>query len=145
MDCKRCPRCGSQNIQIQKNVLLYLYDKPTTADQLVICLQCGYISELIGRNKAELICTIIKEIDLYKESLEPAWGYPNPDHQWLFAETVTEHVGTEYDVLYMYDDNTYKEVRGMKQVPDSVWQMARNDLDYDEVKRNMKKRSFWKR
>jgi hypothetical protein len=52
--------------------------------------------------------TIIKEIDLYKEHLKPAWEYPNRDDQWLFAETVSEYVGTEYDVLYVYDDNTYQ-------------------------------------
>ena len=32
---------------------------------------------------------IIKEIDIYKEHLEPAWEYPNPDDQWIFAETVS--------------------------------------------------------
>ena len=142
---EKCPKCGSQNIQIQKNVLLYLYDKPTTAEQVVICLECGYLSQVIGRNKAELICTIIKETDLYKERLEPAWEYPNPDDQWLFAKTVEEYVGTEYDVLYVYDDNTYKEERGLTKIPESVLATARNDLDYDEVKRGMKKRSFWKK
>ena len=145
MDCKKCPRCGSQNVQIQKNVLLYLYDKPTTVEQVVICLECGYISQVIGHNKAELIFTIIKEIDVYKERLEPAWEYPNPDDQWLFAETVKEYVGAEYDVLYVYDDNTYKEERGLKLLPKSVKEKVRNDLDYDEVKSSMKKRSFWKK
>ena len=145
MDYKQCPRCGSENVQIQKDVLMYLYDKPTTAEQVVICLDCGYLSQVIGRNKAEVIFTIIKEIDLYKERLEPAWEYPNPDDQWLFAEPVTEYVGTEYDVLYVYDDNTYKEERGLKFLPQSVRSMAQNDLDYDEVKSNLKKRSFWKK
>jgi hypothetical protein len=89
--------------------------------------------------------TIIKEIDLYKEHLEPAWEYPNRDDQWLFAETVSEYVGTEYDVLYVYDDNTYKEVRGLKRVPDSVLNISRNDLSYDDTKRRLKRRWFWKK
>lgn len=84
--------------------------------------------------------TIIKEINLYKESLEPAWEYPDPNDQWLFAETVKEYVGTEYDVLYVYDDNTYKEVRGLKRVSDSVLQISRNDLNYDDTKHRLKKR-----
>lgn len=88
--------------------------------------------------------TIIKEIDLYKEHLEPAWEYPNPDDQWLFAETVKEYVGTEYDVLYVYEDNTYKEVRGLRNVPESVLQIARNDLSYDDTKRRLKRRWFKK-
>lgn len=86
--------------------------------------------------------TIIKEIELYKEHLEPAWEYPDPDDQWLFAETEREYVGTEYDVLYVYDDNTYKEVRGLKCVPDSVLEIARTDLSYDETKSQLKRRWF---
>jgi hypothetical protein len=87
---------------------------------------------------------IIKEIDLYEERLEPAWEYPNPDDQWIFAEKITEYVGTEYDVLYVYDDNTYKETRGLKRIPKSASQMARNDLSYDDTKSRLKRRSFWK-
>lgn len=86
--------------------------------------------------------TIIKEIELYKERLEPAWEYPDPDDQWLFATTVKEYVGTEYNVLYVYDDNTYKEVRGLRSVPLGVMQMSRDDLSYDDTKRRMKKRWF---
>lgn len=88
--------------------------------------------------------TIIKEIDLYEEHLEPAWEYPNPDDQWIFAETVSEYVGTEYDVLYVYDDNTYKEVRGLKSIPDSVFNISRNDLSYDDVKCRLKRRWFFR-
>lgn len=84
--------------------------------------------------------TIIKEIDLYEERLEPAWEYPDRDDQWLFAETIREYVGTEYDVLYVYDDNTYKEERGLKRVPESVLRIARNELSYDETKRRLKRR-----
>lgn len=87
--------------------------------------------------------TIIKEIDLYEERLEPAWEYPNRDDQWLFAETISEYVGTEYDVLYVYDDGTYKEVRGIKSVPNSVWETSRQDLSYDETKGKLRKRRFW--
>ena len=87
--------------------------------------------------------TIIKEIDLYKEHLEPAWEYSNPDDQWLFAETVNEYVGTEYNVLYVYDDDTYKEVRGLKRVPESVLRISRDDLSYDAMKRRLKKRCFF--
>lgn len=89
--------------------------------------------------------TIIKEIELYKERLEPAWEYPDPNDQWLFAEKVNEYVGTEYNVLYVYDDNTYKEVRGLKSVPASALNIARDDLDYDDTKRRLKKRWFFKR
>ena len=88
--------------------------------------------------------TIIKEIDLYEERLEPAWEYPNPDDQWLFAETISEYVGTVYDVLYVYDDGTYKEVQGLKQVPSSALKMARDDLSYDDTKSRLKHRAFWK-
>lgn len=87
--------------------------------------------------------TIIKEIDLYEERLEPAWEYPNPDDQWLFAEEVNEYVGTVYDILYVYDDDTYKEVRGLKQVPESVLQISRNDLSYDDTKRRLKRRGLF--
>ena len=87
--------------------------------------------------------TIIKEIDVYKERLEPAWELPDSNSQWLFAETVREYVGVEYDVLYVYDDNTYKEKRGLKRVPESVLQIARNDLDYDYAKRRLKKRGLF--
>ena len=88
---------------------------------------------------------IIKEIDLYEERLEPAWEYPDADDQWLFAETVSEYVGTEYNVLYVYDDNTYKEKCGLRSVPESVLQIARNDLSYDDTKRRLKRRWFWKK
>ena len=87
--------------------------------------------------------TIIKEIDLYEERLEPAWELPNRDAQWLFAEEVKEYVGVEYDVLYVYDDNTYREVRGLKRVPESVLQISRNDLSYDAAKRRLKKRGLF--
>ena len=89
--------------------------------------------------------TIIKEIELYEERLEPAWEYPNRDDQWIFAETVREYVGTKYDILYVYDDNTYKEFRGLNCVPDWAQQIARGGLSYDDTKRRLKKRSFWKR
>lgn len=84
--------------------------------------------------------TIIKEVNLYKERLEPAWELSTPDAQWLFAETVKEYVGIEYDVLYVYDDNTYKEKRGLKCVPESVLRISRNDLSYDDTKRRLKRR-----
>ena len=84
--------------------------------------------------------TIIKEIEIYKESLEPAWEYPDPDDQWLWAETVRKHVGTEYDVLYVYDDGTYKEQRGLKVVPAPVLKVARYDLSYDDTKSGLKRR-----
>ena len=87
--------------------------------------------------------TIIKEIDLYKEHLEPAWEYSNPDDQWLFAETIEEYVGTEYNVLYVYDDNTYKEVRGLRSVPEEALRIARNDFSYDDTKRRLKRRWFF--
>lgn len=89
--------------------------------------------------------TIIKEVNLYEERLEPAWEYPNPDDQWIFAETVNEYIGAEYDVLYVYDDNTYKEVRGLRRVPESALRVARNDLSYDDTKRRLKRRWFWKK
>ena len=91
---------------------------------------------------SNLSYTIIKEIDLYEEHLEPAWEYPNPDDQWLFAETIKEYVGTEYDILYVYDDDTYKETKGLKQVPASALQIARNDLSYDSTKLSLKRRWF---
>lgn len=87
--------------------------------------------------------TIIKQVNLYEERLEPAWEYPNPDDQWLFAETITEYVGTEYDVLYVYDDNRYEEKRGLKRVPPDAMRIAREDLSYDETKRRLKRRWFW--
>ena len=86
--------------------------------------------------------TIIKEVNLYEERLEPAWEYPNPDDQWLFAEEVNEYVGTEYDVLYVYDDNTYREVCGLKSVPKEALKIARDDLSYDDTKSNLKNRCF---
>lgn len=86
--------------------------------------------------------TIIKEIDLYEERLEPAWEYPDPDDQWLFAETVREYIGTEYDVLYVYDDNRYKEKRGLKRVPHDALRIARCDLSYDDTKRRLRRRWF---
>ena len=86
--------------------------------------------------------TIIKEVDLYKESLEPAWEYPDADDQWLFAETIREYIGTEYDVLYVYDDNRYKEKRGLKQVPQDALLIARCDLSYDDTKRRLRRRWF---
>ena len=89
--------------------------------------------------------TVIKEIELYKERLEPAWEYPNPDDQWLFAETVSEYVGTEYNILYVYDDNTYKEVLGLKRVPESAWKIAKAGVSYDETKSRLKRRWFWKK
>jgi hypothetical protein len=89
---------------------------------------------------SDLLYIIIKEVNLYEERLEPAWEYPNRNDQWLFAEKVKEHVGTEYDILYVYADNTYREAQGMKTIPESVWECSRNDLDYDEVKSSLKKR-----
>lgn len=89
--------------------------------------------------------TIIKEIDLYEERLEPAWELSNPDSQWLFAKTVNEYVGKRYDVLYVYDDNTYKEVCGLKRVPKKLLNISRNDLSYDDTKRRLKRRWFWQR
>lgn len=86
--------------------------------------------------------TIIKEIDLYEERLEPAWEYPDPDDQWLFAETIREYIGTEYDVLYVYDDNRYKEKRGLKRVPQDALRTARFDLSYDDTKRRLRRRWF---
>ena len=90
------------------------------------------------------IYAIIKEIDVYEERLEPAWEYPRRDDQWLFAETVEEYVRTEYNVLYVYEDNTYKEVEGLRSVPPSVKRIARDDLSYDETKLRLKKREWWK-
>ena len=86
--------------------------------------------------------TIIKEIEVYRERLEPAWEYPNPDDQWLFAETVREYVGTEYNVLYVYDDNRYKEKVGLKRVPKDALRIARYDLGYDDTKRRLRRRWF---
>ena len=90
------------------------------------------------------IYAVIEEIDIFKERLEPAWEYPNRDDQWLFAETVEEYVRTEYNVLYVYEDNTYKEVQGLRSVPSSVRRIARDDLSYDEEKLRLKKREWWK-
>ena len=87
--------------------------------------------------------TIIQEVNLYEERLEPAWEYPNPDDQWLFAETVREYVGVEYNVLYVYDDNTYKEKVGLKRVPKDALRIARNDLDYDDIKHRLKRRGLF--
>ena len=86
--------------------------------------------------------TIIKEIDVYKERLEPAWELSDADAQWLFAETVNEYVRTEYNVLYVYDDNTYRETRGLRRVPKKVLQIARYGLSYDDTKRRLKRRWF---
>lgn len=93
---------------------------------------------------------VIKQIDLYEEHLEPAWEYPNPDDQWLFAETVKEHVGTEFNVLYVYDDGTYRESRGLKEIPPDALKIARTDLDYDKVRSSLSsplkrflKSDFW--
>lgn len=77
--------------------------------------------------------TVIKQIDHYNERLEPAWEYPNPDDQWLHAETITEYVGTTYNVLYVYDDGKYDVCIDLESVPDSAWENARTDLDYDKV------------
>ena len=86
--------------------------------------------------------TVIKEIELYEERLEPAWEYPNRDDQWLFAETISEYVGKEYDILYVYDDNTYKEKRGLKKIPRLALENVRYGLSYDETKKHLKRRWF---
>lgn len=83
---------------------------------------------------------IIKETELFRERLEPAWEHSDSDDQWLFAETVSEYFGTEYDLLYVYEDGTYREVRGLRKIPDGLPCPVRNDLDYDSVKRTLKKR-----
>ena len=57
-----------------------------------------------------------------------------------FAETVSEYIGTEYDLLYVYEDGTYREVRGLRKIPDGLPCPVRDDLDYDSVKRTLKKR-----
>ena len=89
--------------------------------------------------------TIIKEIDIYKERLAPAWEYPDSDDQWLFAEKIKEYVGTVYDVLYVYDDDTYKVVRGLRQLPQAVLDASCDNLSYDDTKRKLKKRWFFKK
>lgn len=86
--------------------------------------------------------TIIKATDIYRERIEPAWEYPDANDQWLFAETIREYVRTEYDVLYVYEDGTYKERRGMRMVPASAEKISRNDVGYDETKRRLKRRWF---
>ena len=86
--------------------------------------------------------TIIKATDIYAERIEPAWEYPDADDQWLFAETIREYVRTEYDVLYVYDDGTYKERRGLRFVPPDAERMARCDVSYDGTKRRLRRRWF---
>lgn len=90
---------------------------------------------------------IIKEIELYKERLEPAWEYPDHDDQWLFAETVREYAGTQYDVLFVDDNNRYREYRGVSdksRVFQEAKRIARNDLSYDDAKARLRKKSFWR-
>lgn len=77
--------------------------------------------------------TVIKQIDLYEEHLEPAWEYPDPNDQWLFAETIKEYVGTEFNVLYVYDNGKYEELRGLKEIPPAALEIVRADLNYDKV------------
>ena len=84
--------------------------------------------------------TIIKQIDFYRNRLEPAWEFPDRDDQWLWARTIREYVYTKYDVLYVYDDGTYEEETGLDDVPDSVWDISRNELIYDDIKSGLKKR-----
>lgn len=85
--------------------------------------------------------TIIKETDYYEDRLEPAWIYPDPNDQWLFAETIREYVGTKYDILYVFADNTYIERCGLREVPPEAMSLSRS-LNYDETKRRLKKRGF---
>ena len=75
----------------------------------------------------DVVYTIIKETPLYEERLVPALEFPNPDDQWLFAEKVTNYVGNEYDILYVFPDNTYKESCGLRSgfTPISIWPSAR--------------------
>ena len=93
--------------------------------------------------KDDVLYTIIKETPLYEERLEPAWEYSDPDDQWVCAEKVTEYVGNEYDILYVFPDNTYKESYGLRIVPQSARILERKDISYDEAKRGLKKRGFW--
>ena len=83
---------------------------------------------------------LIKEIDIYQETLEPAWEYPNPDDQWIFGEWVDEYLRTEYNLLFVFDDNSYKETVGLRRVPKAALQKQRCDLDYDETKQTLKRR-----
>ena len=136
---KKCPNCGKMNL-----------------DKAEVCMDCQCEIDHIAPgafsikkpkqtkiDKDDVQYTIIKETDYYKERLEPAWEYPDSDDQWLFAETVTEYVGTKYDILYVFADHTYKEMRGLSQIPESALSMARTNIGYDEAKCWLKKRWFW--
>ena len=120
------------------------YIAVTTLVAVIIIAAAILISVLAAKpDKDEILFTVIKQIDYYKEHLEPAWEYPVPDDQWLFAETVTEHVGTKFDILCVFADETYKEIRGLSQVPEDAWEKARTNIDYHQVKRRYKKRWWW--
>lgn len=81
--------------------------------------------------------TVIQEVDVYREELNPAWEYSNPDDQWLFAETVNVYVGKKYNVLYILNDGRYIEQRGLSDVPKKALRMARSDLDYETIKNQL--------
>lgn len=138
---KKCPNCGKMNL-----------------DKAAVCKECQCeIDHIVSgafeikrpekakNDKDEVQYTVIKETDYYKERLEPAWEYPDPDDQWLFAETVKEYVGTKYDILYVFADNTYKEMRGQSSVPEYALAMARTNIGYHEAKCRLKKRWWWQK
>ena len=162
---KKCPHCGKMNLDKAdickecqceinnvapgtfyiKSLLTGKRESYCTncgkklSDSSKFCSQCGC---RVKKQKPQVIYTVIKEIDIYKEHLEPAWEYPNPDDQWIFAETINEYVRTEYNVLYVYDDNTYKESCGYRFLSDHTWEISRGDLSYDDTKRRLKRRWF---
>ena len=90
------------------------------------------------------IYTVIQTVDLYKEGLEPAWEYPDPNDQWLFAQPVTEYIGEAYNILYVYADNTFTEVQHLRRIPKAAKRSQRTDVDYDEIKTTMQKRPMLK-
>ena len=72
----------------------------------------------------------------------PAWEYPDPDDQWIHATSVNELVRTQYDILIVNDDGTYKEHKSVAKWSRTYKEASlirRNDLDYDETKEKLKK------
>jgi hypothetical protein len=102
------------------------------------------IAIAVARKKYLKTCqyTVVQEVELYREELNAAWEYPDTDDQWLFSETVRIRTGTEYNVLYVLKNGRYIEQRGLRQVPDKVWEMARGGVSYRETKTKLK-HWFW--
>ena len=102
------------------------------------------IAIAVARKKHLKTCqyTVVQEVELYREVLNAAWEYPDADDQWLFSETVRVRTGTEYNVLYVLKNGRYIEQRGLQQVPDKVWEMARGGVNYQETKTKLK-HWFW--